>query len=279
MQFICLSFHLYLFCCCSGLYNTIIYFVKACMAFPWLLSIGFTMTFSALFSKIWRLNRVFENAAAFRRVKVKERDVIMPFVVLMASNFTLLLLWTLLDPLKWHRTEPDQNYNSQGYCQADGDLWIVFFALIGSINFLALMLANIQAFFARKITTEFSESSYVMMTMVSLLQALIIGAPLLILVRENEVVVYFVWSALIFVVVMATLSLMFGPKMMLVRQRALDRAAGIDPSRNNTRYSSGVRNSSNQGNEMELHSHEHDQVIIEAVASGDGDITIVSGTF
>jgi len=35
---------------------------KACMAFPWLLSLGFTAIFSALTSKTWRLNRVVENA-------------------------------------------------------------------------------------------------------------------------------------------------------------------------------------------------------------------------
>ena len=30
--------------------------------FPWLLSIGFTQIFAALFSKIWRLNKLFDNA-------------------------------------------------------------------------------------------------------------------------------------------------------------------------------------------------------------------------
>jgi hypothetical protein len=79
-------------------------------------SLGFAMTFSALFSKIWRLNRIYHNASNFRRVKVRKIDVMLPFVVLMSANFAVLLAWTLVDPRVWHRTEPDVNYNSEGYC-------------------------------------------------------------------------------------------------------------------------------------------------------------------
>lgn len=74
------------------------------------------MTFSALFSKIWRLNRVYHNASQFRRVRVSHKEVMMPFVILMAANLGLLLAWTLVDPRVWHRTIPDEYYSSEGYC-------------------------------------------------------------------------------------------------------------------------------------------------------------------
>lgn len=199
---------------------------KACMAFPWLLSIGFTTTFAALFSKTWRLNRVVGNARRMRRVTVKEKDVILPFAILMTINFILMLLWTLTDPLVWVRTEPNDKYESQGHCQAEGKLQTVFLALIVIVNAFALILAIVEAFRARHLSTEFSDAFYVMMTMVSLLQALVIGIPLVILVNDISVAKYFVWSGLIFVLNMAILGFMFVPKMDTARRRAKDGTTG-----------------------------------------------------
>lgn len=189
---------------------------KSCMAFPWLLSIGFTTTFAALFSKVWRLNQVISNSMQMRRVAVKETDVILPFVVLMTANIAVLVAWTIVDPLQWVRTEPFL-FQSHGYCQSENaDRFLI---PIGIINGIALILANIQgtcllvfygislciclsyttssysfpAFRARNVSTEYSESSYIMFAMVSLLQSLIIGVPLLIIVNDNEVARYFVW--------------------------------------------------------------------------------------
>jgi len=218
----------------------------ACMAFPWLLSIGFTATFSALFSKIWRLNKVFSNARNMRRVTVKVHDALWPFAILMAANCAIMVAWTLVDPLLWFRTEPDDAYQSRGYCRAEGESYILFLVLIVLVNAAALILANIQAFRARNITTEFSESLYVMMTMVSLLQALLIGVPLLVIVREKTDAKYFVSAGLIFVVTMATLGLMFAPKMYLVRHNARGGGGGREsrvsitghaaPANNNTTH-------------------------------------------
>ena len=114
---------------------------KSCMAFPWLLSIGFTTTFAALFSKVWRLNQVISNSMQMRRVTVKETNVILPFVVLMTANIAVLVAWTIVDPLQWVRTEPFL-FQSHGYCQSENaDRFLI---PIGIINGIALILANIQ---------------------------------------------------------------------------------------------------------------------------------------
>lgn len=151
---------------------------------------------------------------------MKEKDVILPFAILMTSNFTLMLCWTLIDPLIWIRTEPNDAYESHGYCHAEGGSYVAFLVSIAIVNALALALANVQAFRARNTDTEFSESLYVSIIMLSLLECLIIGIPLLVLVHDIPVASYFVWSGLIFIVTMATLGLMFVPKMFLLRRRA-----------------------------------------------------------
>lgn len=62
----------------------------ACMTTPWMVAIGFSLTFAALFSKVWRLNRLMKKAASFRRVTVTVRDVMLPLVALLVLDIILL---------------------------------------------------------------------------------------------------------------------------------------------------------------------------------------------
>lgn len=77
--------------------------VAICMSIPWLAFTGFTVTFSALFSKTWRVVQLFHSSAAFGRTNVSERDVLRPFVVLITCNFVVLICWNVIDPLTYER--------------------------------------------------------------------------------------------------------------------------------------------------------------------------------
>jgi ABC-type sugar transport system substrate-binding protein len=102
---------------------------SSCMATPWLFTLvsslfftipntfivrffllalltimqGLTITFAALFSKIRRVNKLMVSAQRFRRVKISERDVMIPFATLLTLNMIFLLVWTLVDPMIWKR--------------------------------------------------------------------------------------------------------------------------------------------------------------------------------
>lgn len=76
---------------------------KACRSAPWLGFIGFTIIFSMLFSKTWRINKIFHNAQNFNRVKVEPRDVIVPFILLLFANIIVLTCWTVLAPMSYVR--------------------------------------------------------------------------------------------------------------------------------------------------------------------------------
>lgn len=96
----------------------------ACASIPWLLSIGFSLIFSALFSKLWRINIVFAAASTYRRVVVTEKDVILPFAVLMSLNIAILLAWTIVDPMVYKRVlTEDLKYF--GRCMPHGNQWKV----------------------------------------------------------------------------------------------------------------------------------------------------------
>lgn len=132
------------------------------MAMPWLLLMGFAITWSSLLAKILRLNKVMTGAMSMRRVVVRAQDAILPIVILFVLNFTLLLCWTVVDPLRWHR-EPineDDPTNTHGFCMSEGKAWIVFLTLLVVLDLSALVLACFQAYRARELDDELTESHW-----------------------------------------------------------------------------------------------------------------------
>lgn len=127
----------------------------ACASFPWLLSLGWCISFSALFSKTKRINAIFHNPK-FRRVKVEARDVMKPMLALLVLNVALLATWTAFAPLEWQREttsldEYGRESESQGQCSSDNPL--PFFIPLVVVNLGALGYAVMQAYVARKIST------------------------------------------------------------------------------------------------------------------------------
>ena len=194
---------------------------KACMAAPWLVSMGFIISFSALFSKIWRINKIFLNPR-FQRITVTEQDVLVPFAVLFTANFALLLAWTLVDPLRFERIKVDEanpfsdTYGSCQFGENDGTIAIAISIL--AINFGAVVLACAEAYRAREISDEFSESRWIGITIASWFQVFVVGVPVIFLVNEQPTALYFLKTSIIFVASMSMLLFIFVPKLFIQRR-------------------------------------------------------------
>lgn len=195
----------------------------ACMSTPWLFSTGFTIAFSALFSKIWRLNKVHQST--LRRIKIRERDVLTPFAFLFTLNFLILLVWTIFDPLRWVR-EPvygSISWDTYGHCASSSHVSTVCIVLLILVALVSLVLATVQSYKARMISDEFSESKYVGIVIICWLQLLVVSLPLLFLVHTNPMASYFLKTAMIFVTSTSLLLLMFVPKMILKQKQRRER--------------------------------------------------------
>lgn len=72
----------------------------------WLLSIGFTLMFGAMFSKTYRVYRLFVRSTgkAFERVKIRNMDLYKIVAILLSVDAVLLTMWSTIDPLKIVRT-------------------------------------------------------------------------------------------------------------------------------------------------------------------------------
>lgn len=88
---------------------------KMCMSIPWLLSPGCTIVFSILFSKLWRINRLF-HGQRFQHLKLTEKDVLGPFLILFSVNLILLVTWSVTDPNHWARLPVEGEGKRDQFC-------------------------------------------------------------------------------------------------------------------------------------------------------------------
>lgn len=155
-----------------------------------------------------------------RRVEVKHRDVLVPFFALLTANATILLVWTLVDPLEWERTYSMQTLVSTGQCKSSGNAWKYCVSFLALVNFGSIVTANIMAYKGRHIGSDFVESKWIMLCTASIFQVFLIGAPLLVLVSDSATAQYFVSAILVFVVGESVLLFVFVPKMFEMKQRS-----------------------------------------------------------
>jgi hypothetical protein len=97
---------------------------RACMAIPWLLSLGHIITYGALFCKRRRINKVLQ----FSRRKIDMKQVAWPFAVLAFLTLVIFSLWTALDSLQWTRDETNE-ITGESIVQCRSNEWPQFLVL------------------------------------------------------------------------------------------------------------------------------------------------------
>ena len=151
----------------------------------------------------------------------------------MTANIIVLLCWTWLAPLHFerHAASGTDNWNQVnksyvGVCvgtptdgNGGGATSLPFLLIIGVINISTLLIANIQAYQARTIHVEYSESRYIAMAMVILLITLIMGVPIITLFQYDQPqATFIVFTILIFVTCISILLLIFVPKIQYMQK-------------------------------------------------------------
>jgi 7 transmembrane sweet-taste receptor of 3 GCPR/Periplasmic binding protein domain len=194
---------------------------NGCMAYPWLLTLGFATAFAALLSKTWRINKIFLSGFRFTRNVVTVSEVLTPVALLLCANILVLSLWTFQAPMRFVRQphagtdEWNRVVSTYGVCTSPNGL--PYMVTIVFINSGLLVLANYQAYRARNIQSEFSESRYIAIVMGSMLQACIIATPIVFLDYDEPRVVYLVTTLTIFFVCLSILIFIFIPKLLFVK--------------------------------------------------------------
>mmetsp|Transcript_13827 Transcript_13827/g.27569 ORF Transcript_13827/g.27569 Transcript_13827/m.27569 type:complete len:824 (-) Transcript_13827:377-2848(-) len=190
----------------------------ACMAFPWLLVLGFSVTFSALFAKIIRIRRIMANSKTLRKVKIMVKDVAIIMVAIVTIESIVLLIWNLVAPLEWNReivSTSDLGFptKSFGSCSTvNSRKGLIFIFVLCAINFFLLLGAMWLCYITRNVHCALNEAKWITMSVISIFQILILSIPITVIANENTSASFFVKSAAIFLSSMGVTCLIFCPK-------------------------------------------------------------------
>jgi 7 transmembrane sweet-taste receptor of 3 GCPR len=134
----------------------------------------------------------------------------------------VLTIWTVVDPLRYERKEVmgiggwDRVIETYGACRSEKSEASYILPIV-VLDIGVLVLANWQAFEARHIEAEFSETRYIAICMASMLQAVISGIPVLFVVKEDPRAWYLVLVFMIFIIGMVILLVIFIPKILFTQ--------------------------------------------------------------
>jgi len=157
------------------------------------------------------------SAKKFKRIKLTPGDVMKPMIALLFLNIGVLTVWTAIDPLVSltivdKRDDFDRVTESYDIC--DSNHYSIFISVLGVINLGSVIFALTEAYQARDISTELSESKYIFKVMYVILYGSFLGIPILFIAKEVIKAYYFVWAGLIFLICSSIFALIFRPKIL-----------------------------------------------------------------
>jgi len=128
-----------------------------------------------------------------RRGQIDAKDVLIPFLVLLALNLGILTIWTIVAPLKWTRVKTSstdrfgRSIESYGTCyELNRTYQYIFSVLLVVVNFCPLLFAVYQAHKWRKLPpTYFKESRFIAISLLSILEAFPLSVPLFFFVSDD----------------------------------------------------------------------------------------------
>jgi hypothetical protein len=152
---------------------------QACMAIPWLLSLGHIITYGALFSKLWRINKVLQ----FSRRKINIRQVAWPTAILASLALFVLSMWTGLDAFQWEREEVNEvTGESIGQCVSDhmGS----FLAPLVILMLIPTIMTGYMAYKTKDVDDVYSESQWIFTMIVVQIEVIVVAVPTIIILRD-----------------------------------------------------------------------------------------------
>ena len=158
-------------------------------------------------------------------------DLLVPFFSILVINFSILIVWDVGNPLQWERLPVGGQTNSNlNITQADtygacvGEYSSIYYAVLSGCNLIIALVALIQVYEFRKISTEYSENLWIGGSLISIVQVWLVGFPVLQLVQDKPGARFAVKTAIVILINLAVLLCIFLPKVGYLREALAEKA-------------------------------------------------------
>jgi len=187
----------------------------ACMATPWLWGMGFAITYSALFAKIWRVHKLYKLSAKMRRKAVDYKDVYYIMFIILIAELIVLITFQVVSPYIWQRDVIDDmgGYAIESIGSCDSEYGGLFFLTLIFLNVICLFVALVLCWKTKDLPSDFAESNYITLSVMFMFQILLLSVPVSIMLRDDANVYFFIRAGAVFLQNFTVLVLIFFPKM------------------------------------------------------------------
>uniref|UniRef100_A0A1I8GUJ6 G_PROTEIN_RECEP_F3_4 domain-containing protein n=1 Tax=Macrostomum lignano TaxID=282301 RepID=A0A1I8GUJ6_9PLAT len=190
----------------------------------WVLSIGFTLSFGAMFSKTWRVHCIFTNISMSKKI-IKDYQLMLIVVFLLLIDIAILLAWMISDPMWRERgllsveklSNDRELHFYREVCESHRlTLWL---GLLFAYKGLLLVVGCFFAWETRHVSIPaLNDSKYIGMSVYNVLVMCIAGAAVSFALKDNNSASFIILSTLIFFSTTITLGLVFFPKLIELRR-------------------------------------------------------------
>jgi len=153
---------------------------RACVSIPWIYITGFSLEFSALFVKVYRLKRIVLSKR-LNKVRLPLHQLLPIILGFLFSSWIICLVWTVRDPLHWKRVP--LNFNFDGYMTASyghctSDKFSYFVGAFVSLYVGLLLTGCVLCYETRNVKEEYVEGKWIYLILLNLLSTLLFSVLL-----------------------------------------------------------------------------------------------------
>jgi len=146
----------------------------ACYAYPWLLGIGFSILFGALFSKTFRLWRLFSTKSLKAQV-ITNTMVLQGVALFVVPMVVFLIIWSSVDGFTVAEQFSTSSPGSVRFvCHTPKAWWPIFAAMVAFV----LLLGCILTFMIRNLPPEFNDAEAIGFSMYNGLVMFVAGTAI-----------------------------------------------------------------------------------------------------
>ncbi|XP_033752065.1 LOW QUALITY PROTEIN: gamma-aminobutyric acid type B receptor subunit 2-like [Pecten maximus] len=189
-----------------------------CVAQSWVLSIGFSLAFGAMFSKTWRVHAIFTNIKLNKKI-IKDYKLFIMVCVLVLIDAGILSAWQIMDHL--YMTTKDLPALVVGeyeviptieYCTSNAmKIWL---GSLYAYKGLLLVFGCFLAWETKNVTiSALNDSKYIGMSVYNVVIMCVCGAAISFIIKDQPTPAFVIISLFIVFCTTITLCLVFVPKM------------------------------------------------------------------
>uniref|UniRef100_A0A803JZ79 Gamma-aminobutyric acid (GABA) B receptor, 2 n=1 Tax=Xenopus tropicalis TaxID=8364 RepID=A0A803JZ79_XENTR len=200
-------------------------FETLCTVRTWILTVGYTTAFGAMFAKTWRVHAIFKNVKMKKKI-IKDQKLLVIVGGMLLIDLCILICWQIVDPLKRtveeYNLEPDpagRDIAIRPFLEhCENTHMTIWLGIVYAYKGLLMLFGCFLAWETRNVSIPaLNDSKYIGMSVYNVGIMCIIGAAVSFLTRDQPNVQFCIVALVIIFCSTITLCLVFVPKLITLR--------------------------------------------------------------